>query len=185
MAGRTTGYAALLRGVNLGSHGRVSMADLGRLFMDLGLEQVSTYLQSGNVIFAGPATGAPSLAAHLQQRIAKDLGLDTVVILRSRDELGKIVGGNPYVDRTDDPTKLVVTFLAEPSPEPERLTAPAGETAEFTLAGQEVYLYCPDGYGRTKLSNAFLERRLRVAATTRNWRTVTKLHELTSQVIGA
>jgi uncharacterized protein (DUF1697 family) len=91
-----------------------------------------------------------------------------------------VVAANPFLDGSADLAKLHVTFLAE-APDPERaarLEAPAGQPDELSLAGREVYLHTPDGYGRSKLSNAFLEKRLGVAATTRNWKTVGKLKEL-------
>ena len=175
-----TAYVALLRGINLGGHAKVGMADLRRVFLALGHAEVTTYLQSGNVVFSSPAAQPSRLAAAIEQRIASDLGMTVTVLLRTGDDLARVAAANPFLGRTGDPTKLHVTFLAA-APDRDRaarLEAPAGEAAELALAGREVYLYYPDGYGRTKLDNAFLERRLGVAATTRNWRTVTKLGDL-------
>jgi uncharacterized protein (DUF1697 family) len=175
-----TRYVALLRGVNVGGGTRIGMADLRRLFAELGHTDVTTYLQSGNVAFTGAGDEPTHLAGEIERRIAADLGLDVHVLLRTGADLDAVVAGNPFLDRETDLTKLLVTFLAAP-PTPDlagQVAAPAGETAEFRLAGQEVYLHCPDGYGRTKLNNAFFERRLAVAATTRNWKTVTALHGL-------
>lgn len=177
-----TRYAALLRGINLGSRNKIGMPDLRELFQTLGHTDVETYLQSGNVIFTSADDDPSLLAADLEKRIAADLGVNAAVLLRTADHLAQIVGDNPFLRRTSDLTKLHVTFLAE---EPDgdrasRLEKPSGEPAEFSLAGREVYLHCPNGYGRTKLNNAYLEKRLGVAATTRNWRTVTSLRELTS-----
>lgn len=174
-----TAYVALLRAVNVGGT-KVVMKELRALFVDLGYADATTYLQSGNVVFTGPADAEAALASEIRERMAADLGVDAHILVRGHDHLATVVAGNPYLDRTDDPTKLHVTFLAEPSAEPDRLVVPPGETAELTLAGRDVYLYCPDGYGRTKLNNMYLERRLRVPATTRNWRTVTTLCEMTS-----
>lgn len=180
----TAKYVALLRGVNVAGTNKVKMDELRRLFADLGHTEVSTYLQSGNVVFA-PAASADAddrtgLAAGIEKAIADRMGLTVTVLLRTRSELEKVLAANPYLDRESDPAKLPVTFLAEP-PDPGRaaaLSIPSGETAVFTLIGHEVYLHCPDGYGRTKLNNAFLERKLGVAATTRNWKSVGALHEL-------
>jgi uncharacterized protein (DUF1697 family) len=174
-------YAALLRGINLGSRNKIGMPALTTLFEGLGHTDVKTYVQSGNVVFSSSQRSA-ALERGIHKAIQDELGLDIAVMVRTAAELATLVGGNPYLDRQDDPLKLHVTFLAaEPAPtRVDKLAVPDGETAEFTLAGRDVYLHCPDGYGRTKLSNAFLERKLDVAGTTRNWKTVRALHELTS-----
>jgi uncharacterized protein (DUF1697 family) len=179
----TAKYVALLRGVNVAGTNKVKMDELRRLFADLGHTEVGTYLQSGNVVFAAASNGADDragLAADIEKAIADRMGLTVTVLLRTRPELEKVLAANPYLDRETDPAKLPVTFLAE-APDPERaaaLSVPAGETGVFTIIGREVYLHTPDGYGRTKLNNAFLERKLGVAATTRNWKSVGALHEL-------
>jgi uncharacterized protein (DUF1697 family) len=175
----TTKLVALLRGVNVAGR-TLGMADLRRLFVDLGHTDVATYLQSGNVIFT-PAAGPRSrLSAAIEQRIAAELDLTVTVLVRSGKDLAQVVAGNPFTSRSADPATLHVTFLAD-RPGADRvkhLEAPSGVPDELSLAGREVYLHCPNGYGRTKLNNSFFERRLGVAATTRNWRTVTTLHEL-------
>ena len=172
--------AALLRGINVGGKAKVGMGDLRGIFAALGHTGVATYLQSGNVVFEPAGGTEQQTAARIAERIAADLGLEVRVLLRTGAELGRVLKGNPYLDRESDPTKLHVTFL-EQSPAPDRaqrLEVPPNETATFTLAGREVYLHCPDGYGRTKLNNAYIERRLGVAATTRNWKTVMALHDM-------
>jgi uncharacterized protein (DUF1697 family) len=174
-----TTYLALLRGINVGGRTRVAMADLRRLFTALGHTEVTSYLQSGNVLFES-AVEAARLAGDIEQRIAQDLGLSVTVLVRTGADLERIVANNPFLGRNVDPTKLHLTFLAE-APESARvarLEAPGGEPDEFFLAGREIYLHCPNGYGRTKLNNAYFERRLALVATTRNWKTVTTLSNL-------
>jgi uncharacterized protein (DUF1697 family) len=169
--GRTT-YAALLRGINLGSRNKIAMADLRALFERVGAEDVATYVQSGNVVFASAEPQA-GLARTIERRIAADLGLEIAVQLRTRAQLAKAVRENPYAGH--ELAALHVTFLAE-RPERGRVRAldpSRSEPDEFHVAGREVYLYCPNGYGVSKLSNAWFEKQLDVAATTRNWRTVT------------
>ena len=176
-----TKYIALLRGINVGGYTKIGMKDLRGLFADMGFESAQTYLQSGNVVFGAPDGQAPAeLAAGIEKRIESDLGVSVTVLLRTADSLARTLAANPYLDREDDPTKLHVTFLAEaPTAEQAgRLETPAAETAEFSLAGDEIHLHVPGGYGRTKLNNAFIERRLGMPATTRNWKTVNALHEL-------
>lgn len=175
----TTRYVALLRGINVGGRTRVAMDDLRRLFADLGHGDVTTYIQSGNVLFDadGPADGAAApVAAAIEEGIAAELGLSVTVVLRSATELDAVVDANPFAGRVPDPSKLHVTFLAaEPAGTVE---APPGVADELALVGREVYLHCPGGYGRTKLDNGFFERRLGVPATTRTWTTVRKLRDL-------
>jgi uncharacterized protein (DUF1697 family) len=174
-------YVALLRGINLGAHNKVSMADLRALFANLGAEDVATYVQSGNVVFRN-ADSPGKLAEAIEKGIRRDLGLDVTVLLRTQRQLAKVVTGNPFADHTSEPTKLHVTFLAD---KPDRaqvrkLDPMLAEPDEFRVIGQEVYMHLPNGYGRSKLSNAYFEKQLDVRATTRNWRTVTKLAELAS-----
>ena len=176
-----TTYAALLRGINLGSHAKIKMPDLRQLMLDLGHADVQTYLQSGNIVFTADDQDTDRLAQQIEQRITRDLDLAVPVLLRSHAELTRIVAENPYLKQRSDPATLHVTFLAA-APAHERLAGldPAfGEPDAFTIVGREIYLACPNGYGRTKLSNTLFERRFRVGATTRNWKTVTELHELT------
>jgi uncharacterized protein (DUF1697 family) len=174
MAAAPKTHVALLRGINLGSRNRVAMQDLRALVEELGGEDVRTYLQSGNVVFGGRALTAEAIA----EAIHESLGVDVHVLVRSGAELGKVVRGNPFPKA--DPATLHVTFLAE-APDEARvkdLGERTFEPDEFEVAGREVYLRCPNGYGRSKLSNAFLEKQLGVPATTRNWKTVTALAEL-------
>jgi uncharacterized protein (DUF1697 family) len=156
------------------------MADLEALFAALGHADVATYLQSGNVVFTSTVGSPSALARGIEERIATDLDLDVTVLLRISDELAGVVEANPFVGGGADPAELHVTFLAD-EPDPSAVGAADGGgfgPDEFRILGREVYLRCPNGYGRSKLSNAFWEKRLGVAATTRNWKTVTTLHEL-------
>lgn len=179
MAGQT--YVALVRAINLGATNKISMADLREVFIGLGCEDVATYVQSGNVIFRSSDKPAELLRA-IETRISRDHGLGVTVLLRTKAELAKVHAGNPFAERVTDPTKLHVTFLAD-TPERSRVRAldpEADGPDEFRVVGREIYLHYPTGYGRSKLSNAYFEKRLGVKATTRNWRTVTKLAELVS-----
>jgi uncharacterized protein (DUF1697 family) len=188
-----TTYAAVLRGINVAGNPRIGMAPLATVFAGLGCADVSTYQQTGNVLFtittpaAAPAPDADAdadagLAARLETRIERDLGVRTTVVLRTGADLAAIVAGNPFADRQDDPTRLHVTFLTA-APAEDRIGTLAGLAApaeEVLVVGPDVYLHCPNGYGRTRLSNANLERRLGVPGTTRNWKTVLALHGLAS-----
>ena len=174
-------YAALLRGVNLGSRNRVSMPELRSALEALGLEDVVSYIQSGNVVFRSRTGGAEKLAAAIEETIAERFGIDVAVMLRTSAELARIAAGNPFLRTGADPARLHVIFLggkpaakAAAQLDPER-----SPPDEFRLEGREVYLHTPNGFGRSKLTVDYFERRLGVAGTARNWRTLGKLIELT------
>src|SRR5215217_3910996 len=118
-SGRKQTYAALLRGINLGSHNKISMSDLRALFESLGAENVKTYVQSGNVVFRS-AGGAPDLERSIEKRISGELGLDVRVLLRTKAQLAKVVRHNPFLAGAPPQTPLYVTFLAE-KPAPARV----------------------------------------------------------------
>ncbi len=143
------------------------MEQLRKSFEALGLGDVQTYVQSGNVVFKAPKQSSEILSNKIREKIARDFGFSVPVIIRSSEEVRRAIKNNSFLkQRGIDSSKLHITFLSK-APEKDRLNS-----------GTEVYLYCPDGYGRTKLSNNALERVLGVTATTRNWNTVNKLHEM-------
>ncbi|MFF4876300.1 DUF1697 domain-containing protein [Micromonospora sp. NPDC000668] len=175
-----TRYVALLRGVNVGTT-RLAMADLRRLVTDLGHDDVKTYLQSGNVVFGSSVRDAEKLAGGIERALADELGLTVPVLVRSARELAAVAGGNPYAEREDDPTRLLVAFLRSGPTKSAvgALTVPGSENVAFTVSGREVFLHYPDGgYGRSKFTNAYLEKKLGVVGTTRNWKSVRALADL-------
>jgi uncharacterized protein (DUF1697 family) len=176
-------YVAMLRGVNVAGSKRVAMGALKELFEALGAQDVQTYVQSGNVVFKSGSKSPAKLEKTIEDRIGDELGLSVRVVVRSKHELRRIVAKNPFLAAKKDPATLHVTFLADkPSAARVRdIDTGAGGPDEFRIEGQEVYLHCPNGYGRTKLNNAFFEKKLGVAATTRNWKTVTTLARLAAE----
>lgn len=173
-------YVAMLRGVNVGARNTIKMKDLEALVAGLGHTNVATYIQSGNVVFDSRSKSASALAAGIARAIREEIGLDVGVLLRSQAELAELVPANPFLRAGADLTKLHVTFL-DGKPDAAAVRALAGFDAapdEFRARGREIYLHCPAGYGQTKLNNGFWERKLRVGATTRKWKTVTTLLEL-------
>jgi uncharacterized protein (DUF1697 family) len=171
-------YVAMLRGINVGGKNKIKMSDLQALFVGLGHAVVTTYIQSGNVVFTSGAKSAAAVTAAIEQRIVREFGSEVSIVLRTKAELAKVIAGNPFA--VGDLAKVHVTFLAQ-KPEAPLVRALAEHRSppdEFRVVGREVYLRCPNGYGKTKLNNTFWERKLKVAATTRNWNTVTKLIEL-------
>ena len=176
-------YAALLRGINVGGNKRIAMADLRALIEGLGHGSVKTHLQSGNVVFESPKRSDKALAAAIEKAIAAELGMDVTVIVRRSDELAAVVNAGPYGTRTPDHKRIHVAFLSEkPTAAAVRgLGIEEFAPDEMTVIGRDVHLLYPDGYARTKLTNAVLEKRLGVRATTRNWRTVAALADLTAK----
>lgn len=172
-------YVAMLRGVNVGGN-PLKMESLRGACEDMGLRNVRTYLQSGNIVFSS-ALGAAKLAAMLKQTVDKRTRLPVPVIIRSAKEMTALVSDNPFVKRTGiDPSKLHVTFLGDQPKQPDitKLDKLAGTRDEYLLARRAIFLHCPINYGETKLSNAAIEKALGVSATTRNWNTVTMLAEM-------
>ena len=173
-------YAALLRGINVGRNKRIAMADLRALVERLGHESVRTHLQSGNVVFESPKRTDKALADGLEKAIASDLGMDVTVMVRRSDELAAVVAAAPFGGRTDDPKQIHVAFLSE---KPKAAAVKGFGIEEFApdelqVIGREAHLLYPDGYARTKLTNAVIEKQLGVRSTSRNWRTVTTLVEM-------
>jgi uncharacterized protein (DUF1697 family) len=172
-------YVALLRGVNVGQN-TLKMERLRQLCSELGFKNVTTYVQSGNVLF--DAEGPPSSwYSAIEKRLAGETRLPVAVLVRTPGELKSIIARNPFLQEQGiDRSKLHVTFLARAAGKDAltKLSAVNAGADQFHLSGKEVYLYCPNGYGRTKLSNNALERVLSVKATTRNWNTVNRLYEI-------
>lgn len=176
-------YIALLRGVNVGQN-VLKMDRLRRLCAELAFTSAVTYLQSGNVLFEAPGS-ASDCSDVLEKRLCGETRLPVTVIVRTPAELGLIVRRNPFLrDKGTDRAKLHVTFLAR-APANENLSkldAIKADADQFRVLGKEVYLYCPGGYGGSKLSNSAIEKALGMRATTRNWNTVNKLFEMAGKV---
>jgi uncharacterized protein (DUF1697 family) len=175
-----TVFISLLQGINVGGQKRIRMADLVHLCMSLGFDNVRTYLQSGNVLFESPYGDPRRLSAMISENISAKFGFTVNVILRTSDELRRIILANPLTKEGLDADKYHVTFLSDiPSEEFQgsRMKGKDGPD-RYVIIGREIYLFCPNGYGRTKFSNTFFEKKLGVFATTRNWKTVNTLAEM-------
>ena len=160
------------------------MQDLRDLYASIDLGNASTYLQSGNVVFETTLSDSEKLEAKIAAAIEKQYGYSVSVLLRTGADFKRIIRDSPILkDANVDLSKLHVTFLQQ-SPLDTRVTSlqpPANISDEFIILGQEVFVHCPGGYGRTKLTNNFFEKRLSVPATTRNWKTVNALHGLAQE----
>jgi uncharacterized protein (DUF1697 family) len=157
------------------------MEALRQMFAGLGYSDIQTYIQSGNVIFRSESTDTKLLESSISNKILQTFNCNVPVLVLSVDELKSALENNPFKkDFSKDPTFMHLTFLAE-TPEGHLVEKiPSGNYLpdEFTISGRTVYLYCPNGYGNTKLSNTFFENKLKVKATTRNLRTANELLKL-------
>ena len=177
-------YVALLRSVNVAGHGRLAMADLRASFDALGYEDVRTYIQTGNVLFTSSPKSEKAVVSAIETQLASDFGDSPAVLLRTVPELQRVGRFSPYAKAGANPSRHHVTFLAM-VPTKAALASlsplPPSRHDELVVDGREVYVHTPDGYAETKYSGSFLERRLGVVSTTRNWNTVQKLCEMVSK----
>lgn len=171
-------YIAILRGINVSGQKMIPMKDLQALLQELPLQQVRTYIQSGNVLFEAEATDAQVLAGKIESKLFDRYQFHVPVLIRTAGELQAALERNPFLQQREPETdKLHVTFLAE-APLQGHIDQVSGldfAPDKWVIAGKEVFLYCPQGYGRTKLNNTFFEKKLGVRATTRNLKTVLQL----------
>jgi uncharacterized protein (DUF1697 family) len=177
-----TVYVAMLRGVNVGGNS-LKMDWLRQACEGLGLQNVRTYVQSGNIVFSSRAS-ALRLAPMLKETIDAQTRLPVTVVLRSAADMERVIAANPFLKQKGiDATKLHVTFLGKVPVKPalDKLDALAGTRDQYRLNGSEVYLHCPINYGETRLSNGAIEKVLGLSATTRNLKTVTTLHAMAAE----
>lgn len=169
----------ILRGINVGGKRKILMADLKSMCEKLGLENVTTYIQSGNLVFNSDLSNS-ELENNLEKAIAEKFGFDVPVIVRTGKELENSINNNPFFAKNADIKQLHLTFLKE-KPNKENLEKTLTfnyEPDKFKIEDKDVFLFCTGKYHESKLTNNFFEKQLKVGATTRNWQTVLKLSEL-------
>lgn len=169
-----TTYLALFRGINIGGHNKVSMKEIVALFEGLNFKNISTYIQSGNVIFDTRRRSRSKLSSDISKGIFKRCGFAPKVMLLTASELKATIANNSFP--TGDGKALHFLFLDEPPKKPDldRLAALKTDSEDFMIGDKVFYLYTPEGFGRSKLAMN-VERCLGVATTGRNWNTVSKL----------
>jgi uncharacterized protein (DUF1697 family) len=175
-------YISILRGINVSGQKKIKMSDLKAMYEELKFKDVISYIQSGNVIFkADKKLSSIDLSKKIEKKISEKYKFDVPVIIRTIAEMKKVLTVNPFLRQKGiDIERLYVTFLADTAKkvELEKIEKLDYSPEKFIIIGRVVYLYCPIGYGKTKLSNNFFENKLKVTATTRNWNTVNKLVEM-------
>jgi uncharacterized protein (DUF1697 family) len=179
---------SMLRGVNVGSHKRIKMDALRRVYEALKFENVRTFIQSGNVIFRTKEKKLPALAKKIQAAIDGEFGFRVEVILRSTDELRRAIAANPFAKRRDvEPGKLLISFLdAEPGADARAtLQRLKDYPEELHLKGRELYIYFPDGAGKTKLPWSSLEKLFKVNGTARNLNSAIKMLAIAEEIEAA
>ncbi len=179
-----TAFLSLFRGINVGGNHKVKMNDLKALHEALGLRDVVPYIQSGNVVFKSDDTDVAQLQKQIEDSFESKFGFSAEVIIRTADELSEIIEKNPFQNQSDKESKwIAVMFLAalpDITAQEALLTTYVGPE-EIFFRGKEMYIYYPDGIGRSKLSHSFIEKKLKTGGTARNWNTVLKLLEMTQK----
>jgi uncharacterized protein (DUF1697 family) len=172
-------HILLLRGINVGKHRRIAMADLRDLLTRLGYEGARTHLQSGNVVLAS-SESPEKVRQKVERGIAAELGDGVEVFVRTRKQLADVIARNPLGELVDNPSRYHVTFLSD---KPDATAVREAKAADvggerFAVVGREIYTWYPDGSQNSKLTKLLSEQRIGVRATARNWNTVVKLLEL-------
>lgn len=177
-------YIAILRGINVSGQKKINMKELKDVLGNLGFDAIKTYIQSGNVVFNYDPDKSDKVASEIELAIKNHYGFDVTVLIRTRAELLDCIKVNPFNAKPDlDSKQLYATFLShQPQAENiEKILAFESDADEFILLDKTIYVYCPGGYGTTKLSNNFFENKLKVRATTRNWRTINELSRIAEE----
>ncbi|MUH34930.1 DUF1697 domain-containing protein [Zobellia amurskyensis] len=174
-------YIALLRGINVSGQKKVPMAELRSILTEMDFLNVKTYIQSGNVVFQSEEDSTVTLEASIAENIKSTFGFDVPVLVKTKNQFKNIFEGNPYTD-LDAMGQKQVYFVLLKNPAKQEFVEVFGSerytNEDFEITNNCVYLLCKAGYGRAKLNNNLIERKLKVEATTRNYNTMIKLLEL-------
>lgn len=174
-----TTYFAFLRGVNMTGHNSIKMNDLKTLFISIGIKDAETYIQSGNVFFRDHGTIAPSsLSSRIEQAILERFNYTIPSMMRTEKELSELFSVNPYLEEPDfNPARMAVIFLHDvPSEDQLKKVADVDYPPDkFKIIGRDIFIYCPNGFGKTKLYTNFFEKKMGVLGTARNWKTISTI----------
>ena len=173
-------YIALLRGINVGGNTMLKMAELKATFESVGFTSIVTYINSGNLAFDTRRTSEAALVEKVEKGIEARFGKHVPVMVREQDEIKRILANNPYEGDYESHKEMHVLFLKEEMPreKTDQLLAAAPERERFSVEGREIYCHLPMGVADSLLGKSFIEKKLKVAVTARNWRTVERLAEL-------
>jgi uncharacterized protein (DUF1697 family) len=178
-------YISLLRGINIGGRNIIKMEALRAAYAELGFSNIKSYIQSGNLVFSSDSSNSLALAALIYDKIETTFGLKIPTLVLSADDFKSILVANTMANESEtdakNPSELHVIFLAEALASPEKIAAIAllkHEKEMFAWQANAIFIYCPDGYHKSKIHNNHIESQLKTAATTRNWRSCQKILEL-------
>lgn len=173
-------YLALLRGINVGGNTMIKMDELRAVFEGLGFERVASYINSGNLAFDTRSTSEDGLVAKIERAIQQSFGTTISVMVREQKHIDDVLANNPFEGEYESHKEMHVLFLNEQASmdkiDEVRAAAPIEE--RFFARGREIYLHLPMGVAESVLGRGLIERKLKVAVTARNWRTVEKLANL-------
>lgn len=175
-------YIALLRGINVSGQKKIKMSDLRLFLEENGFNNVDTYIQSGNIVFQTKEENITKLENKISEIIKNQYGFDVPVVVKTSEEISNILANNPYKDSDDLESNKIYFVLLKEAPTKENitvLTSISFENETLRVNFQCVYLRCALGAGKAKCTNNLIEKKLQVSATTRNYRTMLKLQELT------
>jgi len=177
-----TKYLALLRGINVGGHKKILMADLRELFESHGFTGVKSYIQSGNVVFNSEIEDEVELTTRVEEMIEVEFGFKVPVRIRTAAQMKQILEKIPFIgsDYLDEASKIAITFFDVEPAEAQILELGKFVYApeQLIVSGREAYSHCPGGFARTKLTNGIIEKKLGVSATSRNLKTFKKMMEM-------
>jgi uncharacterized protein (DUF1697 family) len=178
-------YIALLRGINVSGKKKIKMADLRSHLEELNFQNIKTYIQSGNILFKSDETDQSVLEQQIKDKIEEKYGFDVPVMVKLATDFQHVIDNNPFAkDETNDIKCMHITFLGSlPTQEQvDHLATYSYPSEEYVLENKDIYFYAPNGYGRAKMNNNFFEKKLKVRATTRNWKTVNKLFLMVNEL---
>ena len=176
-----TTFVSLFRGINVGGNNSVRMDALKELHESLGLQEVQTYIQSGNVVFTSDDADGTQIQKHIEDGFAKTFGFQVKVMVRSAGEFNAMIENNPFQNQPMKESKWVVAMFLATHPvstAQEDIQKTYTGPEELHIMGQEVYIYYPEGIGRSKLTNTLLEKKLKTTGTARNWNTILRLQKM-------
>src|ERR1700722_2365213 len=173
-------HVALLRGINVGGKNMLPMKELAGMFVAAGCRDVTTYIQSGNVVFTADAKVVAGLGSLIAARVKERFGLRVPVVLRTAAEINAVISGNPFLKAGEGEEMLHVCFLADEPGKDLVAGLDAGRSApdSFAVVGREIYMRLVNGAGLTRLTNAYFDSKLKTVSTMRNWRAVLEVAEL-------
>ena len=174
-------FISMLRGINVSGQKKIRMMELKNLYESLGFGNVQTYVQSGNVIFDSEEKDVTKLGYEIEAQIESTFGFSVPVLIRTGDDFRRVIDNHPFAE--EEAIRVLVTFLYD-RPEKSRLEDLShyeDKVDQFAIGEREIFLFCPGGYGRTKLSNAFFEKKLEVVATTWNWNSINALYQMAGE----